>query len=78
MVKPKRPRDPNQLAKLIVGIATGEVEEKDPDEGKDPAAVKRGRAGGQKGGVSRAAKLTKAKKSAIAKKAAMARWRLKK
>jgi hypothetical protein len=25
MTKPKRPRDPNQLAKLIVGIATGEA-----------------------------------------------------
>jgi hypothetical protein len=27
---PKRPRDPNQLAKLIVDIATGEVEEVAP------------------------------------------------
>ena len=26
LTKPKRPRDPNQLAKLILGIATGEVE----------------------------------------------------
>jgi hypothetical protein len=75
MTKPKRPRDPNQLAKLIVGIATGEVEEKDPDEGKDPAAVKRGRAGGLKGGEARAAKLTQARRKAIAKKAATARWK---
>lgn len=51
VTKPKRPRDPNQLAKLIVGIATGEVEEKDPDAGKDPAAVKRGKVGGAKGGA---------------------------
>ena len=27
---PKRPRDPNQLAKLIVGIASGEVREDKP------------------------------------------------
>jgi hypothetical protein len=26
----KRPRDPNQLAKLIVDIATGEVEDREP------------------------------------------------
>jgi hypothetical protein len=26
----KRPRDPNQLAKTIVGIATGEIEDREP------------------------------------------------
>ena len=26
----KRPRDPNQLAKLIVDIATGQVEDREP------------------------------------------------
>lgn len=39
---PKRPRDPAQLAKLIVDIATGEVEDREPtpeEQGKDPAAV---------------------------------------
>ena len=39
--KPKRPRDPAQLAKLMVDIATGEVEDREmtPEErGKDPAA----------------------------------------
>lgn len=41
----KRPRDPNQLGKLIVDLATGEAEEPDPDEGKDPAAVALGRKG---------------------------------
>jgi len=34
--RPKRPRDPAQLAKLIVDIARGEVEDRDPNEGKDP------------------------------------------
>ena len=74
MTKPKRPRDTNQLAKLIIGIATGEVEEAKTDDGKDPAAVSLGRKGGLKGGAARAAKLTPAKRSAIAKKAASVRW----
>ena len=37
--KPKRPRDTNQLAKLVAGIATGEAELPKTDDGKDPAAV---------------------------------------
>jgi hypothetical protein len=37
--EPRRPRDPNQPAKLIVDIATGEHPHDDPDEGKDPAPV---------------------------------------
>lgn len=39
MTKPKRPRDPNQLAHLIAAIATGEVEDAKTDDGKNPAAV---------------------------------------
>jgi hypothetical protein len=46
--RPKRPRDPAQLAKLIVDIATGEVEEAQPDD------QARRRAGGLKGGEARA------------------------
>jgi hypothetical protein len=42
---------------------------------KNPAAVALGRLGGLKGGKARAAKLSKAKRSAIAKKAAKARWK---
>lgn len=72
--KPKRPRDPNQLAKLIVDIATGDIEEVKPDAGKDPAAVSLGRKGGLKGGAARAKKLTAKQRSEIAKKAAKARW----
>lgn len=74
--KPKRPRDPSQLAKLIVGIATGEQEE-NPDVGKDPAAVALGRMGGLKGGKARAEKLTAKRRSEIAKKAAAVRWKTK-
>jgi hypothetical protein len=68
-----RPRDPAQLAKLIVDIATGQVEDQ-VEDGKDPAAVARGRLGGKTGGKSRAAALSPQAKREIAKKAAAARW----
>lgn len=67
---PKRPRDPAQLAKLIVDIATGEVEERNPDEGKDPAAAALGR----KGGAARAKSMTPERRAEIARKAAEKRW----
>ena len=44
-------------------------------EGKNPAAVALGRMGGLKGGKARAEKLSAAKRSAIAKKGARARWK---
>lgn len=74
MTKPKRPRDPNQLAHLIAAIATGDVEDVKTDDGKNPAAVALGRKGGIKGGPARAAKLTAKERSAIAKNAARSRW----
>ena len=43
-------------------------------KGKNPAAVALGRLGGLKGGKARADSLTPAKRKAIAKKAAAARW----
>jgi hypothetical protein len=46
---PKRPRDPNQLAKSIIDFATGKKPNRDPtpeEQGKDPAAVALGRKGG--------------------------------
>jgi hypothetical protein len=46
-------------------------------DGKNPAAVSLGRLGGKKGGPARAAKLSKKRRSEIAKKAAAARWRKK-
>jgi len=72
----KRPRDPNQLAKLIVDMATGEApSDSKADDGKNPAAVALGRLGGLKGGKARAAKLSARRKRSIAKKAADARWK---
>jgi hypothetical protein len=70
----KRPRDSNQLAKLITDIATGEVEEPIVDSGKDPAAVALGRRGGLKGGRARAAKMSPEERSDAARRAAQARW----
>lgn len=75
----KKPRDVNQLAKSILDQVTGDAPPAPPvDDGKDPAAVSLGRKGGLKGGKARAAKLSPAKRKAIAKKAAAARWKLRK
>jgi hypothetical protein len=71
----RRPRDPNQLAKLVTDIATGEAEDTPADSGKDPAAVALGRKGGLKGGKARAEKMTAEQRSEAAKRAARARWR---
>ncbi|MER9546044.1 histone H1 [Mesorhizobium sp. M0437] len=64
---PKRPRDPNQLAKSIVDLATGEAEDKKP--------LASARKGGLKGGASRAKALTPEQRSEIARAAASARWK---
>ncbi len=66
----KRPRDPLQLGKLIVDIATGQVEDRE-DDGKDPAAAALGR----KGGAARAEKLTAEQRQEIARQAVSRRWR---
>jgi hypothetical protein len=70
----RRPRDSNQLGKLILDIATGDVEDLEPDAGKDPAAVALGRKGGLKGGKARAASMTSEERSEAARRAAKARW----
>lgn len=75
--KKKRPRDPNQFAKLMVDIASGEVEDRRPtpeEEDKDPSAVALGRKGGKKGGKARAESLTSEQRREIARKAARSRW----
>jgi hypothetical protein len=72
--KPKRPRDTNQLAKFITDLSTGEAHEPDKYKGKNPAAVELGRLGGLKGGKARDKKLSKKRKSEIARKAAEKRW----
>ena len=70
----KPPMDTNQLAKLVVDMATGS-EPIWTEDGKNPAAVLLGKLGGLKGGAARAASLSPKKRSAIARKAAAARWK---
>jgi hypothetical protein len=69
ITRKKRPRDPLQLGKLIVDIATGQVEDKE-DDGKDAAASALGR----KGGRARAEAMTPERRTEIARKAAAKRW----
>ena len=72
-----RPRDFNARAFEIMQEATGQAPKYDPNAPavtKNPHAVALGRLGGLKGGVARAAKLSPKKRSAIAAKAAEARW----
>ena len=71
----KPPKDPNELAARIVEMSTAEVQE--PRAGATAVSkylAEIGRKGGLKGGKARAKKLSAAKKKAIARKAAKARW----
>lgn len=70
---PKRPRDPNQLAKMVVDLATRVID--DPESDATRIAPKpRGRAGGLAGGLARSNALTPSARSEIARNAAKARW----
>lgn len=69
----KRPRDPNQLAKMIVDIAIGEAEDSVSESKRQKKH--RGRAGGLKGGKARARTLTPQEREDIARLAARARWK---
>lgn len=72
------PSDPNEAAALTVKLATEEPEV--PLPARDAVSeylTTIGRRGGIKGGKARAAVLTRAKRKAIAKKAAEARWAVK-
>lgn len=70
--RPRRPRDPNELAFQVFKEAIGEAPEAQPE--KNPAAVALGRLGGIKGGKARAAKMTPEERQASARLAAQARW----
>ena len=76
MPKPKRPRDPAQLAKLIGDIATGERPNDSPKAGEpESRRAVMGRKGGLRGGEARARALSPKRRREIAKKAAAARWK---
>jgi hypothetical protein len=64
-----------RIVEQVIGEHMDGTPLEDPDAGKNPAAVALGRLGGAKGGKARAAKLSPAKRKAIAKKAADARWK---
>jgi acyl-CoA reductase-like NAD-dependent aldehyde dehydrogenase len=66
----KRPADVIGNAVHVMRIATGEIEETIPDDGKDPAA----KALGKKGGAARAKAMSPERRAEIAKKAAEKRW----
>ena len=77
MIKPKKlPRDLNERAYRIASLLTGEAESPPTPE---PSALsiylsKIGRNGGLKGGKARSSKLSRKRKSEIARKAARSRW----
>jgi hypothetical protein len=72
----KPPDDPNVAAFDAVARATGcSGAPPDADELRRQAAAILGSLGGKKGGPARAKALSKARRSAIAKKAAKARWK---
>lgn len=66
----RRSADANQRAVMVARIATGEIEDKVTDDGKNAAAVALGRMGGK----ARASNLTKKRRSEIARQAAAMRW----
>ncbi|KAA3441685.1 histone H1 [Mesorhizobium sp. SARCC-RB16n] len=68
---PKRPRDPNQLAKSIVDLATGEQ----PDKKQPSRLALKSSEGGKIGGKSRAEILSPERRQDIARKAAQTRWK---
>ena len=66
----KRPADVIGNAVHVMRIATGEIEETIPDDGKDPAA----KALGRKGGAARAKAMTPERRAEVAKRATAKRW----
>lgn len=67
---PKRPRDPNQLAKFVIYVATSEASVEN-----DAPRVARAKKAGSAGGAARAKVLSAQQRSEIAQTAANARWK---
>ncbi len=65
--RPSKPQDVNQAAKSIVDFLAELTEAEEPEETQAEQIARQG-------GKARAAKLTPAERSAIAKKAAQKRW----
>jgi len=83
--KKKTRRDTAEIARSVVEQAIGEpltpLQEEEPEgqnkDARNPAAVALSKLGASKGGKARAKKLSKKRRSEIAKKAARVRWRQK-
>ena len=69
---PKRPRDPNQLAKLIADIATGNEINVVPAPNGQADIIRQGAIAG---GRARAESLSPERRSEISRSAAQERWR---
>ena len=65
-----RPADVVGAAVMVARIATGEIDDEAPDDGKNKAAQALGRLGGK----ARAKKLTPEQRKKIAQNAAKSRW----
>jgi hypothetical protein len=73
----ERDEDMNEAAARILREATGDEDSdipEDDEEARKAAARLLGRRGGLKGGPARAKKLTKERRSEIARQAAQTRW----
>ncbi len=79
--KRRQPEDPNVAAFRIVQLVTRDEAETvaeppmAPAHEKNPYAVALGKLGGSKGGKERAKRLSKRRKSEIARQGAAARWK---
>jgi hypothetical protein len=79
--RPKRPRDPNLLARSVVEDLIGQkmdgtalVKPIELPDTRNPAAVALSKLGASKGGKARALALSDRRRKIIARKAAEARW----
>jgi hypothetical protein len=70
----KKDAEPQQIARRVLDAVVPDAEVPRKKASKNPAAVALGRLGGKKGGPARAEKLSAAKRSEIASRAARARW----
>lgn len=76
MKQSRMPADPNRRAKATVDAIDAILDSwpEPVEREKDPERVARGKLGGSKGGTIRAAKLSREKRTEIARRAAEARW----
>lgn len=73
--RPRRPRDPNEMAFQVFQEAIGEASPPEPEREKNTAAVALRKLGGAKGGVAPSAKMTSEERAESASKAAAVRWK---